>query len=205
MIDYDRIIDKYYPGASKLRDILLVHSRGVCRLALEIVDGHPELNADRAVVEAGAMLHDIGIVRCNAPGIECFGTEPYICHGTIGARMLREECVRSNERIANADTADDLSDFGLTPAALEPYARICERHTGTGLTLEQIVTQNLPLPHVDLRPETIEEQIVCYADKFFSKTHPERQKTYEQACRSLAKFGEAGLVKFAEWHKTFSC
>lgn len=188
MIDYTYIIDKIYPEASKLRDILLVHSRGVMRLALDIVDNHPELGADRDIVEAGAMLHDIGILRCDASGIECYGTAPYICHGTLGAQMLRD----------NATT------YKLTADEAEIYAQICERHTGTGLTLQQIVNQNLPLPHIDLCPETIEEQIVCYADKFFSKTHPERQKSYEKACRSLEKFGEAGLVKFAKWHEIFA-
>lgn len=188
MIDYQYIIDKIYPGASKLRDILLVHSRGVMRLALDVVDKHPELCADRDIVEAGAMLHDIGIIQCNASGIECYGTEPYICHGTLGAKMLRENAAQYN----------------LTADEAEIFARICERHTGTGLTLNQIVNQNLPLPHIDLCPETIEEQIVCYADKFFSKTHPERQKTYEQALRSLEKFGEAGLVKFSKWHEMFA-
>lgn len=187
MIDYQHIIDKFYPEANQLRDILLVHSRGVKNLALQIVEKHPELHADRKVVEAGAMLHDIGIIMCDAKGIECYGTEPYICHGTIGGRMLREQ----------SET------LGYKAEEIEPYARICERHTGTGLTLEQIVRQDLPLPRKDLTPETIEEQIVCYADKFFSKTHPERQKTYEQACKSLAKFGEDGLVKFAEWHRMF--
>ena len=188
MIDYKKIIDKFYPEASKLRDILLIHSRGVCQMALEIVDKHPELNADRDVVEAGAMLHDIGIVKCDAAGIECFGTEPYICHGTIGGRMLR----------------DNAAVLGVTADEIEPFARICERHTGTGLTLKQIEEQNLPLPHIDLCPVTVEEQIVCYADKFFSKTRPERQKTYEQACHSLEKFGKDGLVKFAEWHHMFA-
>lgn len=185
MIDYQHIIDKFYPEANALRDILLVHSRGVARLALQVVDKHPELQADRDIVEAGAMLHDIGITMCDANGIECYGTEPYICHGTLGGRMLR----------------DHAAELGYSAEDIEPYARICERHTGTGLTLEQIVERNLPLPHKDLTPETIEEQIVCYADKFFSKTHPERQKTYEQATRSLAKFGEAGLIKFGKWHE----
>lgn len=187
MINYKDIIDKYYPGATALRDILLIHSRGVADMALEVVDAHPELNADRNLVEQGAMLHDIGIMMCDAAGIECYGTEPYICHGTLGARMLREYSANNN----------------IPADEIEPLARICERHTGTGLTLEQIEARNLPLPHVDLVPETIEEQIVCYADKFFSKTHPERKKTYDDACRSLKKFGEAGLVKFAGWHKTF--
>ena len=50
----------------------------------------------------------------------------------------------------------------------ESYARVCERHTGAGLTLHDILSQNLPLPHHDLQPETIEEKLICYADKFFS-------------------------------------
>lgn len=185
MIEYQKIIDKYYPEADRLRDILLVHSRGVCRLALEVVDAHPELGADRDVVEAGAMLHDIGIVHCDAAGIECYGTEPYICHGTIGGRMLRA----------------DAAEFGLTVEEIEPFARICERHTGTGLTREQIIARNLPLPPADLVPETIEEVIVCYADKFFSKTHPEVCRSYERTLQSLAKFGAEGLEKFRGWHE----
>lgn len=184
MLNYDAIINNVYPEAGKLRDILYVHSRGVADMALEICDRHPELGADRELVEAAAMLHDIGIIRCNATGIECYGTEPYICHGTIGAAMLRSM------------QTDDMP-------SLEPYARVCERHTGTGLTLAQIESQNLPLPHKDLVPETIEEQIVCYADKFFSKTHPEVRKTYEQAQRSLMKFGEEGVAKFDKWHEKF--
>lgn len=185
---YETIIDKFYPGESKLRDILLVHSRGVADLAVKVVETHPELEADSTFVEVAAMIHDIGICRCDAEGIECRGTEPYICHGTIGARMLR----------------DEIAPLGICEAELlERLARVCERHTGTGLTCEQIVSQGLSLPHVDLVPETVEEQIVCYADKFFSKTRPEQQKTYEQAVRSLAKFGEPGLKVFADWHERF--
>lgn len=196
MVNYNVIIESFYPGAGKLRDILLTHSRGVADLALELFDAHPELFDEdervgqRQFVEAAAMLHDIGIIRCNAPGIECYGTEPYICHGTIGASMVR-----------SLDVND--SSFGLDAQMQEALARVCERHTGTGLTCEQIVAQNLPLPHVDLVPETIVEQLVCYADKFYSKTHPDVRKTFEGAERSLRKFGEAGLVKFRLWHDKF--
>lgn len=83
------------------------------------------------------------------------------------------------------------------------HARVCERHTGAGLTKEQIVSQNLPLPHEDFLPETLEEQVICYADKFYSKTHPEQEKSYERAEASLAKFGEEGLNRFREWKKLF--
>ena len=77
-MDYQVIINKYYPEDNELRHILLVHSRAVADKALAIADRHPELSLDRQFIEEAAMLHDIGIVRCNAPGIQCFGTEPYI-------------------------------------------------------------------------------------------------------------------------------
>lgn len=176
-MNYLQIIDKYYPD-NELKHILLTHSRKVADKAVAIVDKHPELNADRRFVEEAAMLHDIGIIRCNAPGIQCFGTEPYICHGTIGAEMLCAE------------------GFPL-------HARVCERHTGAGLPLAEIIAQNLPIPHRDLMPESVEEQIICYADKFFSKTRLENEKTLEQAMRSLSKFGEEGVARFVKWSEIF--
>lgn len=190
MIDYQKIIDRYFPDDEnpKLRDILLLHSKAVADMAVEVCRKHPELNADEGFVFAAAMLHDIGIVRCDAEGIACYGTEPYICHGTLGARMI----------------AEYLDAEGITER--EEYmkaARVCARHTGTGITVKAIKEQNLPLPEEDLQPESIEEKIICYADKFFSKTKLDRQKTFEQAERSLMKFGEEGIVIFREWHERF--
>ena len=124
------------------------------------------------------MLHDIGIFKCDAAGIQCFGTEPYICHGRIGAELLRSE-------------------------GFPRHARVCERHTGTGITKAQIIAQNLPLPQQDFLPETMEEKVICYADKFFSKTHIDREKTIEQAEKSLSKFGDEGVLRFREWEKCF--
>ena len=178
MIDYQQIIDTYYKEDNELRHILLVHSQSVARKALQIVSLHPELQLDARFVEEAAMLHDIGVRWCNAPGIQCFGTEPYICHGRIGAELLRKQ-------------------------GLERHARVCERHTGAGLSLQEIVSQQLPLPHCDFLPETLEEQVICYADKFFSKTRLDREKTVEQALNSLAKFGEDGLVRFRRWAEMF--
>ena len=79
------------------------------------------------------------------------------------------------------------------------HARVCERHTGTGLPASEIIEQNLPLPHIDLVPETIEEQIICFADKFFSKTKLNVEKTQEQARRSLEKFGGQTVQRFDHW------
>ena len=124
------------------------------------------------------MLHDIGIFKCDAAGIQCFGTEPYICHGRIGAELLRSE-------------------------GFPRHARVCERHTGAGITKVQIIAQNLPLSQQDFLPETMEEKVICYADKFFSKTHLDREKTIEQAEKNLSKFGEEGVLRFREWEKCF--
>jgi uncharacterized protein len=80
---------------------------------------------------------------------------------------------------------------------------VAERHTGTGLTLKEILRRDLPLPHRDMVPVSIEEKIVCFADKFFSKTRPEEEKTVEQAENSLAKFGQEGVEIFSGWCRMF--
>ena len=63
--------------------------------------------------------------------------------------------------------------------------------------------QQLPLPAEDLIPVSMEEQLVCYADKFFSKSAPDRVMTVEQVAQSLEKFGHEGVEKFLKWSKMF--
>lgn len=177
-MEYQTIIDQYYPDDNDLRRLLLLHSRQVADKCLDIVRKHRELPVDVQFLEEAAMLHDIGICECHAPSIYCEGKEPYIRHGLIGGQMLRQ-------------------------AGFPRHARVCERHTGTGLTCEQIVRQQLPLPEEDFVPETLEEQIVCYADKFFSKSSPERVRSVLETAQSLEKFGHEGVEKFLEWAKKF--
>jgi uncharacterized protein len=177
-VDYLKLIDKYYSSEPQLRELLLVHSRAVADLSVQIVDRHPELCADRLFVEEAAMLHDIGIIGTDAPGIFCHGDKPYICHGTIGAEMLRGE-------------------------GLDRHALVCERHTGAGISLSQIISENLPLPHRDLLPVSIEERIICYADKFYSKTRPTERKSVDRALLSLEKFGKEGVDRFKAWIEMF--
>ena len=163
MIDYQSVIIKYYP-TGVLRDLLLKHSRQVADRCLAICNRHPELGLDRVFLEEAAMLHDIGIQWCSAPGIHCHGTEPYLRHGVVGGELLRLE-------------------------GWERHARIAERHTGTGL--------------LGLEPETLEEQVVCYADKFYSKSHPDRVLTITEAAQNLERFGHEGVRKFMDWAGRF--
>lgn len=172
------LIHKYYAGQPELEQILLKHSEDVAQKVLEIAEAHPEFHLDRQFLYEAAMLHDIGILYVDAPGICCHGTKPYICHGMLGAELLRNE-------------------------GLPAHARVAERHTGTGLTKEEILRQSLPLPPRDFVPETLEEKIICYADKFFSKSHLEEVKTPEQAMRSLEKFGPSCVDMFKAWMSEF--
>lgn len=168
------IIQKYYPEANELRHILITHSDSVACKALQIAERHPELDLDKDFLYEASMLHDIGIFLTDADGIYCFGLHPYICHGYLGADLMRAE-------------------------GYPRHALVCERHTGAGLSLQEIVCQNLPVPHREMVPVSMEEQVVCFADKFFSKTHLEREKTVEKARKSLEKYGEEGLKRFDYW------
>ena len=172
------IINKYYPEDNELRHILVTHSRAVADKALDIAHRHPELNLDEAFIEEAALLHDIGIFLTDADGIHCHGTHPYICHGYLGADLLRAE-------------------------GYPHHALVCERHTGAGLSLDEIERQQLPIPHRDMRPVSLEEQVVCFADKFFSKTKLDKEKSVEKALKSLLKHGDEGVGRFEHWCEIF--
>lgn len=172
------IIEKYYTKDSELYNILLSHSIDVKDKALSIAHSHPELNANVAFIEEAAMLHDIGIFLTDAPSIKCFGTEHYIKHGILGAEILRKE------------------GFPL-------HALVCERHTGAGLTKEEVAEQNLPLPHQDMMPISIEEQIICFADCFFSKTKLGQEKSVEKIIEKMNKHNARSAQQIESWSKIF--
>ena len=163
------IINKYYSEENELKHILLTHSRSVADKALQIAVKHPELHLDTGFLEEAALLHDIGIFMTDASGIQCFGTHPYICHGYLGSELLMKE-------------------------GYPRHALVCERHTGAGMSLQSIIEQDLPIPHRDMVPVSMEEQVICFADKFFSKTHLDREKSVEKALKSISRYGEDGSL-----------
>ena len=175
------VLREFYPEETPMRRLLEKHSRQVADMAAEILSSAPAplraSIAPEAVVTA-AMLHDVGIGRCRAPSIGCFGEADYLTHGILGAAMLRE--------YAAARGID-----------LESCARVCERHTGSGLTREEILARDLPIdPPRDLLPETPLEKLICLADKFYSKSGAMERKPLEKVRRSMARFGEAPLARF---------
>ncbi|MBR8536493.1 HD domain-containing protein [Carboxylicivirga sediminis] len=175
----EAIINKYYTPNSPLWVTLTEHSKAVRDKALNVVSNHPELEADTQFVAEAAMLHDIGIYLTNAPDLNCYGTFPYICHGYLGHDLLKRE-------------------------GYPRHALVCERHTGTGLSVDDIIKQKLPVPHRNMQPISIEEQIICFADKFYSKSRSLREaKSTIKIIKSMRKHGEHQVKQFEIWCEMF--
>ena len=178
MLNVNDIIDKYYQPGTPLHQTLLIHSAKVRDKALECIR-RLSLEVDTDFVAEAAMLHDIGIFRCNAPDIYCTGEFPYICHGIEGRKLLDQE-------------------------GLPSHALVCERHTGAGLTVKDIRNQHLPLPLRDMTPQSLEEKLICYADKFYSKSGDIREeKSLERVIRSMERHGADTLRRFLDLHALF--
>ena len=180
MIDPLDIINKFYSDDDPAREILLLHSTQVRNKALFIARrlGKP---VDFDLISTGAMIHDTGIRFCMAPGLGCYGADDYLLHGIIGAEKIRF--------------------LGLDES--EKLARICERHTGSGISASEIRKQQLPLPEKDFFPETAEEKIICLADKFFSKSGNMMEKPLEKIRKSMLKFGDDSLKRFENLYEVY--
>ena len=173
------IIRKYYNPESEAYKFLIQHSKMVAKKAVEVAERVRHLNPDIKFIEEAAMLHDIGIFLTHAPQIGCHGDKPYICHGYLGRELLEKE-------------------------GFPRHAIVCETHVGVGLTIADIEKNNFPLPRRDMMPKTLEEQIVCFADNFFSKDNePLREKPISKAREFIGMFGEDKLKKFDEWLRFF--
>jgi len=178
--DYFRIIHKYIDPHSPVYPIYIVHCGLVANKALNIAKRLRLSLASQSFIEEAAMLHDIGIVRTNTPEIYCYGDLPYLCHLTEGRKILEAE-------------------------GWPLHAIVAETHVGVGLSKEQILAQNLPLPYRDMKPTTIEEEIISFADLFFSK-NPEklwRERSIKKVRENVVKRGKEHTAILEDWLKRF--
>ena len=174
------IINKYYKSNSRAYEILIQHAKQVARKALDAAKKVPRLNPDLDFIKEAAMLHDIGMFLTNATELGCKGKNPYICHGYLGREIL--------EKIG-----------------FPRHALVCERHVGVGITTEDIKKYALPLPKRDMLPVSIEEQIICFADKFFSKNREslKKEKSVEDIKQYLKPYGLDKVKRFQSWVDLF--
>jgi len=179
-IDAIRIIGEYYKPGSLAYNLLIGHSRAVAQKAVAIAERLDNLNPDRVFIEEAAMLHDIGIFGTNVPSIGCNGDKPYVCHGYLGREVLERE-------------------------GLPVHALVCERHVGVGISIADIDRHGLPIPRRDMLPLSIEERIICFADKFFSKKRDSLgcEKQLEEVRRGIEKYGTEKLERFEEMLRLF--
>jgi uncharacterized protein len=176
------LIARHHPPGTLSHRILLNHGREVAALATAVAHrlGRQQ-PVDALFVSEAAWLHDIGIGLTNTPRLGCCGTAPYLAHGILGAELLRA-------------------------AGLLRHALVCERHIGVGLSVADIDRQRLPLPRHDMRPQSLEEEIVAYADLFFSKTPdgPGGPRSVAEVRAKLGRFGAAKVMIFDTWHARFA-
>jgi uncharacterized protein len=179
-IDYFRIIHKYLKSDSAAYRFYLPHAILVTSKAIKIGAKLKLSSPKLDFIEEAAMLHDIGIINTDAKEIGCNGKMPYICHIVEGQKILEKE-------------------------GLFKHALIARTHIGVGITKDEVVKNNLPLPPEDFIAKTIEEEIISYADLFFTKD-PKliwREKEYEKVVKGIEKHGKEKLKTLSNWRKKF--
>jgi uncharacterized protein len=116
-------------------DKVIFHCQAVAKLALQIASElqHKGFKVDLNLVEAGALLHDLGRSKTHT-----------VDHAIIGVELAQKA--------------------GLPQAVLN----IIKRHVGAGISPQE--AEWLGWPKDNYIPETLEEKIVCYADKLMDGT-----------------------------------
>ncbi len=161
--------------------IFLNHSLLVAAKAMQGANKVKHLNPDLQFILEASMFHDIGIIRTFAPDIDCFGRADYIEHGVLGAEILRKN-------------------------GMEKLARVSETHIGVGITKDDIKKSNLPLPLKDYLPVSLEEKIIAWADKFYSKNlvNKGQQKSLDEILSEIEKYDKKKTAIFLEWNEMFN-
>lgn len=154
-------------------DLVHAHCRIVCELAEHLIAADTSLQLlDVDLVRAGCLLHDIGVYRLfDASGR--LDHARYVRHGVLGHELLAEH--------------------GMP----EVLCRFCSCHTGVGITEHDVRSQGLPIPPGDYLPDSVEGELVMYADKFHSKADPPAFLTARAYARKVARFG-AGKAEIFE-------
>jgi uncharacterized protein len=178
VFDMIATLNRYFHG--RTGEIVVTHGSVVAALSLDIGRRLLLPEEELRFLEQAAMLHDIGICRVYAPDIGLFGRHPYIMHGVLGREILETE-------------------------GMPRHALVCERHIGVGLNIADITRQRLPLPLRDMTPRSLAEEIVCFADLFFSKKPGklEQMKSPAKVREKLARFGSDKIQIFDVWLERF--
>ncbi|OZG63289.1 phosphohydrolase [Bifidobacterium hapali] len=134
---------------------------------------------DEHLVMIGGLLHDIGTYKVlkhdGSDGEPLkFSGKHYIQHGLLGYEYLLEQGID------------------------ESIAQFARNHTGVGLTKDEVIRQELPLPPADYVPVNLEQETVMVADKFHSKSTPPKFLSVDAYTAKAGRFGEENQRKWLE-------
>lgn len=175
--DEIRVLHERYAPSPEAFELVWTHCVIVCEIAERIMDGS-ELDVNKDLVRAGCLLHDIGVYRLYDVTGELDHRE-YVRHGVLGHEILRGE--------------------GFP----DEICRFCSRHTGMGLTRDDIERHRLPVPAGDYVAETGEERLVMYADKFHSKTEPPTFVSADSYAVHVRRYGGDKVAAFKAMREYF--
>lgn len=161
-------------------DLVYTHCLIVRDIAEQLCSrpGHGLPDVDIELARAGSLLHDIGVYRLydDAGNLD---QSAYIRHGVLGYDLLRSA--------------------GLP----ETICRFASHHTGVGISRDDVLAQQLPIPPADYLAETGEERLVMYADKFHSKATPPVFGTAAWCAARLRRFGDEKVKAFEAMRVAF--
>jgi len=189
--DEIRALHERHAPTPEAFDFVYRHSVIVWRVALQLLtrddrepggvpDGATDglAGIDRDLVRAGCLLHDVGVYRLydDAGRLDHAG---YIRHGVLGHELLAEA------------------------GYPQEICRFASRHTGVGITRDDVIRQELPLPPADYVAETPEEVLVMYADNFHTKATPPSFLTAGTYASYLRRFGPDKVAAFEQLRTRF--
>lgn len=151
MIPNDKTIEqlhKKYAPNEHVFGLVYTHCKIVCEIAEWCVE-HNGIAVDIELLRAACLLHDIGTYVLFDTEGHVENGRLYTLHAIIGAKIIADEGF--DMRIANA----------------------IETHVLLGLSKAEITQPDSQfiVPAKDYVPQTIEAELLCYADRFHSK-HP---------------------------------
>lgn len=130
-----------------------------------------------ALSVVGALLHDVGAYRVSKDGFSF--DDSYLFHGLYGYIELHK------------------AGFG------EQISLFARNHTGSGISRQEVIRENLLLPPQDYLPTTAEQKVVAYSDCFHTKSVPPAFVAFEEAEKRIARFGKGPLERFKEMEANF--
>jgi uncharacterized protein len=175
--EIERMHHKYAPN-DKVYNLVYGHCQIVCEIASWCADNiKDETKVDLDLLQSAALLHDIGTYILFDDEGSVANNRMYPQHAILGAKIVADEGI----------------DIRIS--------RIIETHVLLGLTKQEIIDTPWILPARDYEPDTIEGQLLCYADRFHSK-HP-TFNAYGSFLEGLKKSLPLQAAKFEVWSKRF--